>query len=84
MSEQRIIIETPCEHGSMDPHPTMEGIKSDSIELAAGGRGILAGYPKGMSYKSDCPGGSRRVFTPNDSFEAFLAAALRERIEDAD
>lgn len=64
---------TECEHGSMNPHPTMEGIKSDAIDLRAGGRGVLSGMKKGMSYKSDCPGGFRKRVEPD-----YLVAVCKE------
>lgn len=56
---------TPCEHGSMESHPTMEGIKSGAIDLKAGGSGPLGHWKKGMSYKHDCPGGSRVKVEPD-------------------
>ena len=57
----RLELVTECEHGSESPHPTIEGIKSDAIELRSGGRGVLKGITQGMSYKSDCPGGGSRI-----------------------
>ena len=63
---KRLVYYESCEHGSMTPHPTIEGIKSDAINLKAGGAGILSGVPTGMSYKNDCPGGTARYATEED------------------